>query len=326
MILLADIGGTNARFRFETPDGDIVADIKLPTKGHDNFADAYKAAYDQSQIIGPVKAAFIAWAGPVTNGAARLTNHKGWALDETQLRALTGAHHVQLVNDFVAQMLAVPALTPAQIETVLTGNDTPDAPFVVIGPGTGLGVGIMSRRDGTGHVLPGEGGHVTLTARTSIEVELIAIAKQAMAANSDGAHFSAERFVSGGELWRLHQAVAQMNGVTITEHLSGEDIANKAVDGDPIAAQTINHFHDFLGTIASDLAVSAGARSGVWLTGDLMKAWRAAGLFDQERLITRFTDKGRFSDYCRDCGIYQVMADSPAFMGLRALYSSTSSA
>ncbi len=326
MILLADIGGTNARFQFETPDGALLGDIKLSTAAHDGFADAFDQARDACALTDPIRAAFVAWAGPVTKGAASLTNQARWALTESELSTLTGADQVKLVNDFVAQVLAVPALAADQTETLLKGGGEADAPFAVIGPGTGLGVGVMSRGDGTGHVLPGEGGHVTLSPRTETEAELIAIAARLGWPQETDPHLSAERFVSGGELWRLHQAVALRKGVTINDHLSGEMIATQALEGDPIAQQTIGHFHDFLGTIASDLALSVGARGGVWLTGDLLKAWRTTDLLDQDRLINRFTDKGRFSDYCRGCGIYQVLADSPAFIGLRSLYSSSSSA
>lgn len=326
MILLADIGGTNARFRFETADGAPLGDVKLATGAHDNLAAAYEEARAQCAATDLITTVLVCWAGPVQDGAGRLTNQTGWDIDEATLKTVTGAGRAYLINDFAAQVLAVPALAAAQVHPVLPGDDRPASPFAILGPGTGLGVGMMSRRDGQGHVLPGEGGHITLTARTQEEFDLIACAKQVGWPDQPDVHLSAERFLSGGELWRLYQAVAMLGGTAIHDRLTGEAIADLATKGDQVAQKTIGHFHDFLGTVASDLAVTCGALGGIWLTGDLLKAWRSTGLLDDARLISRFQDKGRFSDYCAACGLYQVMADDPAFIGLRALYSSTSSA
>lgn len=309
MFLLADIGGTNARFALADKTGQITQTIKLLAGDFATSDAAFAAALDR--FGNPkLEGAYVAWAGPVVNGSAHLTNRDGWHLDHATLAKQTGARDVKLVNDFVAQVRAIPALNEDQRRTILNGDDIQSAPFVVIGPGTGLGIGVMSARDGSGQILAGEGGHVTLPARTEEEAALIKIASR------DLDHISAERFVSGGELNRLYECVAALANQTVDKNLSGAQIATLAKSGDAIAQKTINHFTDFLGTIAADLAVTCGAQGGVWLTGDLLKSWQSDGLFEEARLIKRFTDKGRFSDYCARCGLYQNVADDPAFIGL----------
>lgn len=316
-VLLADVGGTHARFALRSPDG--ARELIAGRRATAGFASVDAALAD---VLGDghftLQRAAIAWAGPVAAGRAQLTNGSGWSLDAADFADRHGLKESLLLNDFVAQVHAVPALRADQRRSICGPTDFDrQAPFAVVGPGTGLGVGVMSAHQ-NGQALAGEGGHVSLSAANAFEAQVIQAAREIL--GDAEAHVSAERLVSGGSLWLLHQALAQVRGEAVpAERLSGEAIARQALAGDPLAQETVGQMSDFLATVCSNLALSVGASGGIWLCGDLLNRWQQHGLFDADRFARRFTAKGRFSAYCAACPVFMVTAPDPAFLGLSAM-------
>jgi glucokinase len=76
-------------------------------------------------------------------------------------------------------------------------------------------------------------------------------------------------------------------------------------------------FSEMLGTVASNLALSVGARGGVYLAGGIVPKMGSA--FKAARFRGRFEDKGRFSDYMREIPTYLITHPHPAFLGLAYL-------
>ena len=185
------------------------------------------------------------------------------------------------------------------------------APMALIGPGTGLGVsGLVP--DGQGGWLPlaGEGGHVSLAAQTDLEAQVI----QQLARRYEG-HVSAERVLSGPGLVALHQALAALRGMTADPDITPAHITQAALQAhDPLSLQTLETFSAFLGTVAGDLALTLGARGGVYLGGGILPHWR--GWLAQSPFRARFEAKGRYRDYMAAIPVWWIDAPtSPALLG-----------
>lgn len=308
--LLADIGGTNARFAWQDgPGAPIVDEQTLPTAGFAGIDDAIHAYLKANGRTAP-RACAIAIANPIVDDTVRMTNGP-WAFSSSALRAACGFERLVLLNDFTALALALPGLAPEQLRQVGGTRAQPNAAVGLIGPGTGLGVsGLVP--DGRGGWVPlqGEGGHATLVARTPREAAVMdALGRQF-------GHVSAERAVSGPGLIDLHAALLAADGLPPSAASpSAAEILRAALDGsDARCAEAIELFCAFLGTMAGNLALTLGARGGVYIGGGIVP--RLGEAFDRSPFRERFEAKGRFRDYLAAIPVWVIdAARSPALGG-----------
>ena len=310
--LLADIGGSNARFALL--DEDRVSDIRIFATGdHDTLAAAALAYLDGR----PVDRAALAVAGPVKKGAVDLTN-AGWSFAETNLSEALGGAEVRIFNDFTAQALALPSLEQKDLERIDGGTPDADAPKAVLGPGTGLGVSGLIRTSGTWTALTTEGGHVTLPASNEAEERVISTLRARIG------HVSAERVLSGPGLLTLAEALSEISGRPTVYQTPEAVVAAAASGNDGLADDTVSMFLAFLGTVAADLALSLGATGGVYIAGGIVP--KLGDAVAKSGFRRRFEDKGRFSDYLQEIPTWIVTAEQPAFLGLKALLEGTAQA
>lgn len=291
--LVADIGGTNARFGWVDGDGSQVQHVrKLPTAGHPQPADAVQAYLrGVAQTLGsdfrpPVRAAF-AVATAVAGDEVAFTNSH-WRFSRSALRAELGLQALLVLNDFEALALSLPRLGPDQLRA---HGDLPQprGTMAVIGPGTGLGVGGVTQTAHGWVALPGEGGHATLAAGDDFESALLQHAR------SEFAHVSAERLLSGIGLPVLHRSVAAVLGAP-AEDLSAEVIVERGLAGaDAVCARTLDAFCALLGSFSGSVALTLGARGGVYIGGGIVP--RLGDYFFNSRFRACFEAKGRFRDY-----------------------------
>jgi glucokinase len=164
-VLIGDIGGTNARFAVVAGPGQELrrfAPVRISEFA--SIADAMR------RIAGEVeqnpRTMVLAIATPLVGERFRLTNGD-WTIDPRQLIGEFGLEEIVLMNDFAAQALAVLALDPAHVKAAGGPQPVADAPKVVIGPGTGLGIAFLARVGGRWTILPGEGGHIDIGPRTA---------------------------------------------------------------------------------------------------------------------------------------------------------------
>lgn len=307
--VLADIGGTHARFALARAD-DLGPIVTLRTADYERAGAAFRAFLDQARPPAPPQAAALACAGPVEGGRVRLTNGH-WRIDAGALRAELGLQEVLLVNDFASVAWAVPALGPADLHPVGGGKAEEGAPAVVLGPGTGLGVAGYLPRDGGAAVVVGEGGHVTLPAVTDREAEVLAVARKARG------HVSAESLLSGDGLERLYRILARLDGAEAPPRSAAEITAAAAARDCPHCRAAFDMFCEMLGTVAGDLALTFGARGGVYIAGGIAPKTRDAVAASGFR--RRFEAKGRFGDYLARIPTSIVVHPEPAFLGLMRL-------
>ena len=122
-------------------------------------------------------------------------------------------------------------------------------------------------------------------------------------------------FRSGPGLVALHQALAALQGMTTAPGITAAQITQAALQAhDPLSLQTLETFTAFLGTVAGDLALTLGARGGVYLGGGILPHWR--GWLAQSPFRARFEAKGRYRDYMAAIPVWWIDAPtSPALLG-----------
>ncbi|WP_423599300.1 glucokinase [Roseateles sp. MS654] len=291
--LVADIGGSNARFAWVDGPGKSVEHVrKLPVAQYESLraaAEAYLRELAGLGIVARPRRASLALATAIKGDRIELTNSH-WTFSRSQLQAELGLDELRLLNDFEALALSLPGLRADQMTAVPgPGLGTPHGTLAVIGPGTGLGVGGVIETSGGWVALPGEGGHMTLAPTNDYESELLA------AARKEFSHVSAERFLSGIGLPTLHAAVAAVAGQGSSSRLTAEQILERAQAGDALCAKTVEQFCAFLGSFAGSVALGLGARGGVYIGGGIVP--RLGERFFQSPFRARFEDKGRFAPY-----------------------------
>jgi glucokinase len=247
----------------------------------------------------------IGIANPVTGDRVQMTNHD-WSFSIEEVRRRFGFGRLLVINDFTALALALPALGPDDTRRIGGADPVPLAPVALIGPGTGLGVsGLLPVPRGGGWVpLMGEGGHVTLCGTDAEEDAVIAHLRRRFG------HASAERALSGPGLVALHEAVCEVHGRRCPAKSASE--VTGGTDADSVAA--VQMFLALLGSVAGNLALTLGARGGVYIGGGIVP--RLAGRIDGSRLRQRFESKGRFRAFLEPIPILLVTsATSPALTG-----------
>lgn len=304
--LLADIGGTNARFAL-TRDGRIEGETHLAVADHPGPVEALREVLARLHPSPPPRRAALAVAGPVEGDTVRLTN-SAWVVAAGQLRAAFGFETVKVVNDFGAIAWAVPGLAQEDLVPIGGGRPVPDAPVAVLGPGTGLGVaGLIPARDGP-LVLATEGGHVTMAAADEREGALIDRLRRRVG------HVSAERVLSGAGLVQLYETVAELDAWPAPARDAAAVVAHALAGDCPASAAALATFCDMLGTMAGNVALTLGARGGVYLAGGIVP--RFVDYLRGSAFRARFEAKGRFSDYLAKIPTWVIVHPDPAFLGL----------
>lgn len=293
--LVADIGGTNARFALSEENGRLHALKTLPTAQYPSLEAAIRAYLGECGET--VRAAALAIANPVTGDRITMTNHH-WAFSIAALRRRMGWSSLEVLNDFTAQALAVLTLEETERWLIRPGSAAENKPIAVLGPGTGLGVsGLIPDGDGNWVPLSGEGGHVSLPIRLETDVRLW--------------QFARERFLSGGGIALIDQALASFDGKF--SRRGPAEVTAAACAGEKRARLVLDVFGGFLGDVAANLVLSLGARGGVYLCGGILPRIRdlfAAGPFSE-----RFTNKGRMGAFLQDVPVYLVCAQETGLRG-----------
>ncbi len=298
-LLLADIGGTNARFTL-LRGGVSRPAAAMRLDDHASIEAAIAHYLGSQALAAPPDGALLAVAGPVQGNSAMLTN-RGWQVSGAGISAALGIRAARVLNDFEALAWSLPALAcPGLLAIGPTLPATAGAPMAVLGPGTGLGVGAFLPPN---RVLPGEGGHATLAAGDAEEAAILAVLRRRHG------HVSAERILSGPGLVALHEALAEVHGQPAPGLTAAEITAG--------APATLGLFCAMLGGFAGNVALTLGARGGVFLGGGILPRIPAALAASAFR--SRFEAKGRLAPYLAAIPTWLITRPDAALVGLAHL-------
>jgi glucokinase len=307
--LVGDIGGSNARFAIARREPETVALDHILSMRCDDHADLVAAVEHYLVTVGaalPASAA-IAIAGPIVGDRAQITNNQDWSFSIAAVRRRLKLARLAVINDFTAVALSLPQLTPQELRQVGGGAPADGAPKAVIGPGTGLGVSGIVSAGGRWTAVEGEGGHATFAPMSERESRI----GDVLRARLD--HVSWERVLSGPGLVNLYGAIAQLENRP-AEDLSPETIAERGAAGAcPLCREALHVFCAALGTAAGSLALTFGARGGVYLAGGILP--RLGDAFAASEFRGRFESKGRLSPYVRPIPTYVITAANPGLVG-----------
>ncbi len=309
--LLADIGGTNARFALEHGPGAIDGVRTLACVAYARFEDAVRA-YLAAQGVA-VRHAVIAIANPVDGDLIKMTNHD-WTFSTLAARSELGLATLLVVNDFTALAMALPALGPLDVRHIGGGQSKPGAVLGLIGAGTGLGVSGLIPSGDRWVPLQSEGGHVAFAPGNEREVEVLRYCWQRYD------HVSAERLVSGPGIALIREALAASRGIAADLSLSTAAIVERGLsNADSLCRETIDCFSGMLGAVAADLAVTLGAQGGIYIGGGVVP--RLGDYFADSPFRARFEKKGRFSAFTANIPTMLITAPFPGLTGAAAILS-----
>ena len=309
--LLADIGGTNARFALQAGSGGDFDDIEvLSCAAYPTLGEAMRAylanARARGLAIDGLRHAALAIANPVEGDEVKMTNHH-WSFSIEALRREAGLSTLLVVNDFAALAMALPHLASGGKRRIGGGVELAERPIGLIGPGTGLGVSGVIPAGGRWIALAGEGGHVSFAPVNRDEVAILE------ALWGEYGHISAERLLSGMGLELIHWA-------RTGKRLQAAAITGAALDGSSSdCLGTVDMFCAILGSVAGNVALTLGATGGMYIGGGIVP--RLGDVFERSAFRARFEDKGRLGDYLARIPTYLITEQYPALQGVSAMLS-----
>ncbi|MEX3941557.1 bifunctional transcriptional regulator/glucokinase [Paraburkholderia sp. BR10937] len=307
--LLADIGGTNARFALETGPGEIGQVRVYPCAQYPGVAQVIQQ-YLKDNKIGRVNHAAIAIANPVDGDQVRMTNHD-WTFSIEATRRSLGFDTLLVVNDFTALAMALPGLTDSQRVQVGGGQRRQNSVIGLLGPGTGLGVSGLIPADDRWIALGSEGGHASFSPQDEREDIVLQFARKKWP------HVSFERVCAGPGLELIYRALAARDKKKLPTELGTAEVVQRAHDGEALAMETVECFCGILGSFAGNIAMTLGSLGGIYIGGGVVP--RLGDLFTRSSFRQRFEAKGRFDTYLSNVPTYVITAEYPAFLGVSAI-------
>ena len=287
-------------------DGGLTHHASLLCRDHPTLEDAFSAYL--STVDAQVTAASIAVAGPVQAPHVEVTNN-GWRFGKRELMASLGFDRLLVVNDFTAQALAQSDPTANGNLQILDGTSHGDAPLLVIGPGTGLGVAALVSSPGGLVTLEGEGGHVGFTPQDDIELDLLSRLWD------ERPHVSAEDFVSGSGLETVHRLLSG-------DRLPAPEIGAAALAAEGPAREAVHRMLAILGTVMADAALSMGCWRGAVIAGGIVAQLRP--LLDDSPFAARFRHQGKMGRLLADIPVWLSVDSRAGLRGAAAAFENAS--
>lgn len=319
LLLVADIGGTNARFGLVEYDpaknqasGKVnytaQQQVTLKCASYPDMASMIKACCEEFGISMPAFAC-LAIAGPIEHGQASMTN-LNWKFSINSLRDQLGMDTLHVINDFASLAYAVPFLADDELVTLYSAKPNPDAPIVVMGPGTGFGMAGLIPQDGNWKIIPTEGGHASFAPTNEQEINIKSYLLK------EQSHVSVENILSGGGLVNLYRALAYNAGVEAKAY-SPADVSTKGINNeDSICREAVTTFCEVLGEVAGDKALSWGAKGGVVIGGGITP--KLVNILHETHFQERYINKGPMTKYVSEIPIRLIVNDKAALVGSAA--------
>jgi glucokinase len=304
--LLADVGGTHARLAWVAAPGEAIGRVADYAGDADSGIEAVVDAYLAEQRLAPPRAAAVGIAASVLGDEVAMTN-RPWRFSIAALQRRWGVERLLVLNDFAALAHGLPSARADELQPVGGGAALKGEPMALLGPGTGLGVSGLLCSPAGPVAVAGEGGHATLAAADAGEARVLDRLR------GEFGHVSAERVLSGAGIVNLYRAASAFAGRP-AEDLDAAAITARATAGDdPVAGEAVDLFLAFLGGFAGNLALTLGARGGVFIAGGIVP--RLGNRIDRSLFRRRFEAKGRFRPYLAAIAT-QVVLDT-AMVALR---------
>lgn len=319
-ILVADIGGTNARFALASlVPGKSATDARsieirdyaaFPCADFNNPHDLIQQ-YLQNRKSNKIRAACLAVAGPVRGNGAYLTN-LGWDIDGDQVKCDLALGNVVIANDFQALARSVTALDKKNLLRLHEADPVSNpGPMAVMGPGTGFGLSQIFIANDAVTVVPTEGGHASFVPHGDLETAVWNEVHKSMG------RITVETLMSGIGVLRIYRAICSLKGLSPLNY-EPSTISQLALEAsDQACIDTLSVFCSMLGGVAADVALTQGTTGGVFLGGGILP--KIAAFVEKSRLIESFLDKPPMEDYVAKIPVSLIVDPEAALVGAALL-------
>lgn len=314
-VLVADIGGTNARFAIAEisagNDAVQVSDFKaFPCSEFSSLEDVL-GLYLNSLTTAQPEYACLAVAGPVINGTAHLTN-LGWQINDKDLAQAFGFANLLIVNDFAAVARSTPALSEDDLVTLRDKRAEESGPVSVMGPGTGFGLALVVHHKNGCTIVSAEGGHVSFVPHGELETKVWTALQENLG------RVTVETLLSGVGIMRIYRELCHIHGQTPLNY-DARTISNQALEhGDEICLETLNVFCSMLGSVAGDVSLSHGSTGGVYLAGGILP--KIKDFFVKSTFVERFLEKPPMEEFVSKIPVNLIVAPDAALRGAAFLF------
>ena len=309
-ILIADIGDTNARFALSVSEPQYFTQAQtLEAAEFEHVSDAIDT-YLHSHNIQQLGGIVLAVAGPILNEKVVFPNSH-WSIDCADLRSRYRVQHAYLLNDWEAISYSLSSLGSTELLDI--GGDwqtLPNGDYTVgaLGPGSGLGMSGLLRRNDTLIPLVTEGGHAGFSPENQLQGEILTYLHQKF-----DDRISRERLLSGPGLVNIHEALCSINGQD-NPGLIAADIAVAGINKtDQICEQTFDLFFEMLGQVAGDIALALGAYQGIFIGGGICQRYPTQ--LAESRFRKGFENKGRHSHLMTNLPTWLITHKNPGLLG-----------
>lgn len=312
--LVADVGGTNMRLAAVSEKGDFRERKNFPTKGGRGLVEVISEFV--AHPAGRPNRICVAAAGVVSDGRVTLTN-SGMTFCQADLAPLARCENAKILNDFEAAAWSLASVRQDDITVLQGGGVLKQLPRLIVGPGTGLGVGALVWSGGTPAIVSGEGGHVRIAPSSARELKIFEALLDLWpeVRMGQGAAIEAEAIVSGTGLPILYRAISAVDGRD-PQTLDGAQIfAAAEAKADQVAVECISLFQKYLAEIAGDLGLVFSALGGVFIVGGV--AVSNVWAFEDPAFLAAFNSGGRHSEWRQKLPVY--LYENPDFGLIGAL-------
>lgn len=311
---MGDLGGTYARFALaEGQSGAFTHAVTYESRQFGSPEAAIQAYLKHTNCAAP-GAICLAVAAPVVGQSARFLNSE-WVVDGPALSQGFGGAPVRLVNDFHAIAHAIPALVPDHVEQIGARQpwlpETGDFTVGLIGPGTGLGVSGVLRVDGRLKALDSEGGHQGFAPESERQFEVLKSLRMQYERVSD------ERLLSGSGIENIYRALQDQCGETPASRGAAEIFQLGVDHREDAATEAVDMFFEILGQVAGNLALTLGARNGIYVAGGIAR--RYPKCLQRGAFRAGFENKGRHRSLMEQIPTGLITHPDPGLVGAAIL-------
>ncbi|SCZ58408.1 glucokinase [Thiohalomonas denitrificans] len=324
-VIAGDIGGTKtlvqlAAFdiRQPSPRGEVLYEHRFDSRAYGGLDTILQEFLELTGPVGEVYSACLGVAGPVhdKDGHQRATlTNLPWVSDSRAVSEVLGIPRVRLVNDFQAVGYGIDAMRDEDLVSLQEVHPRERAPRLIVGAGTGLGVGLLAWKGEFYESYPTEGGHVHFAPVDDEQDALLQFLR------NEYGRVSCERLVSGPGLENIYRFIVARDG----EHTASQDpllnapdpaaaISAGAISGDePLAMRAMDLFVTIYGQVTGDLALTTLARGGVFVAGGI--APRILSQLQTGRFMDAFHDKGRMRSLVTELPVRVIVNPRVGLLG-----------
>ena len=309
--LVADIGGTNARFS-AILDGELESEFQFlhSVDEYPEFENLIEILLEEiNEATGwtspPSRVCFAVACPPDTETISFTNSH--WTFSQTELKNLLDCNFLSIINDFEAVAHGITELSSDEFVQIGGGEAVHNKAIGILGAGTGLGVAAVAPHENGYVVLDTEGGHADYSPINDLQSAVVSCLRARFG------RVSLERLLSGKGLLNIYSALCSIEDVKMEFDTPADIVAAALNNADTKALQTLNMFCEGIGAASGNLALTFGAKGGIYIAGGVIP--RFQDFFISSAFRSKFEDKGRFVSYLKPIPVYLVIRENLGLLG-----------